>query len=151
MTRVGRVGANITLEITAPEAEFLSALIVEYLGLLSPTATDAILNRLFPAAYGEDIDASQEFAGRTRDRVRARKADTAELVGAAVRLEPPLELGPPVVDRWLALLTDLRLLVAHRLDLHEDDDPIPETDLGILYQWLGLLQETLLSALTAES
>ena len=102
------------------------------------------------SAYGEDREASAEFAGRTRDRSLSEKADRAELVASAVRLDPPLELGPPVVETWLRVLTDLRLVLAQRLDLHQDDDPIPDTDLGLLYQWLGMLQETLLAALTED-
>jgi hypothetical protein len=150
MTRIGRIGANVRLELTEPESALLDALLSDYLALLGDPAQDPAGGRLFPAAYGADREASAEFAERTRDRALAEKVDRAELVASAVRLDPPLELGPPVVETWLRVLTDLRLVLARRLDLHQDEDPVPDTDLGLLYQWLGMLQETLLAALTED-
>ena len=67
-------------------------------------------------------------------------------------------LGRPLVtverddaERWLPALTDLRLVLAERLGIHTDDDPLPENELGDVYSWLGELQWLLVAALDPEA
>ncbi|MFD9412643.1 DUF2017 domain-containing protein [Streptomyces sp. NPDC059989] len=138
--------------------------------------SDPALARLFPDAYGSPDGAgdagvdpaeltarSAEFRRFTENDLRARKREDALAVvrsldglapagdGAAV-----LELTGELPLRWLGALNDLRLTIAARLDITEDDesamlfrlpDDDPRKPMVMAYLWLGGLQETLIETL----
>lgn len=67
-----------------------------------------------------------------------------------------LELTGEARLRWLGALNDLRLTIAARLDITEDDesavlfrlpDDDPRKPMVMAYLWLGGLQETLIETL----
>jgi hypothetical protein len=128
---------------------------------------DPVLARLFPSAYDEDEEAASEFRRFTEGALRDGKA-----VGAAVIIDTLEEAGLPpqlgeqrlVIDVeldqetalvWLKSFTDLRLALATRLEVEEGDDAywasLPDDDprgqAHDIYDWIGLLQETLVEAL----
>ncbi|MCX4962945.1 DUF2017 domain-containing protein [Streptomyces virginiae] len=157
----------------AEDADPLAALFAE--GPSEPPS-DPALARLFPDAYGapdgagdkgvdpEELAArSAEFRRFTENDLRARKREDALAVvrsldgltpagdGAAV-----LELSGELPLRWLGALNDLRLTIAARLDITEDDesavlfrlpDEDPRKPMVMAYLWLGGLQETLIETL----
>ncbi|WP_030769612.1 MULTISPECIES: DUF2017 domain-containing protein [unclassified Streptomyces] len=157
----------------AEDADPLAALFAE--GPSEPPS-DPALARLFPDAYGapdgagdkgvdpEELAArSAEFRRFTENDLRARKREDALAVvrsldgltpagdGAAV-----LELSGELQLRWLGALNDLRLTIAARLDITEDDesavlfrlpDEDPRKPMVMAYLWLGGLQETLIETL----
>ncbi|MFJ6485303.1 MULTISPECIES: DUF2017 domain-containing protein [unclassified Streptomyces] len=157
----------------AEDADPLAALFAE--GPSEPPS-DPALARLFPDAYGapdgagdkgvdpEEIAArSAEFRRFTENDLRARKREDALAVvrsldgltpagdGAAV-----LELSGELSLRWLGALNDLRLTIAARLEITEDDesavlfrlpDEDPRKPMVMAYLWLGGLQETLIETL----
>ncbi|MFD5415741.1 DUF2017 domain-containing protein [Streptomyces nojiriensis] len=157
----------------AEDADPLAALFAE--GPSEPPS-DPALARLFPDAYGspdgagdkgvapEELTArSAEFRRFTENDLRARKREDALAVvrsldgltpagdGAAV-----LELSGELPLRWLGALNDLRLTIAARLDITEDDesavlfrlpDEDPRKPMVMAYLWLGGLQETLIETL----
>ena len=65
----------------------------------------------------------------------------------------PVVLHPAQVQSWLRTLTDLRLVVADRLQvdpngvpqLHDEESQV----LGDVYDWLGMVQESLVYAIDA--
>lgn len=157
----------------AEDADPLAALFAE--GPSEPPS-DPALARLFPDAYGTPgggtepgVDAAEltaraaEFRRFTENDLRARKREDALAVvrsldgltaagdGAAV-----LELEGELPLRWLGTLNDLRLTIAARLDITEDDegavlfrlpDDDPRKPMVMAYLWLGGLQETLIETL----
>ncbi|MCX4719676.1 DUF2017 domain-containing protein [Streptomyces virginiae] len=157
----------------AEDADPLAALFAE--GPSEPPS-DPALARLFPDAYGapdgagdkgvdpdELVARSAEFRRFTENDLRARKREDALAVvrsldgltpagdGAAV-----LELSGELPLRWLGALNDLRLTIAARLDITEDDesavlfrlpDEDPRKPMVMAYLWLGGLQETLIETL----
>ncbi|MFI1647908.1 DUF2017 domain-containing protein [Streptomyces avidinii] len=157
----------------AEDADPLAALFAE--GPSEPPS-DPALARLFPDAYGapdgagdagvdpKELEArSAEFRRFTENDLRARKREDALAVvrsldgltpagdGAAV-----LELSGELPLRWLGALNDLRLTIAARLDITEDDesavlfrlpDEDPRKPMVMAYLWLGGLQETLIETL----
>jgi hypothetical protein len=129
---------------------------------------DPVLARLFPTAYPDDEEAAGEFRRFTEGALRDSKADAA---GAVIEtLESaglPAELGAEelVVDveldaaealTWLRSFTDIRLALATRLGVEEGDedywmalpDEDPRAHVYDIYQWVGYLQETLVSAVS---
>ena len=152
------------------EADPLEAML-NFTGPVDPP-DDPVLARLLPSAYPDDDDAAAEFRRYTEGDLRDGKAatagtmiDTLEDAGlpddlgaddASVRVE--LELDAEEALAWLKGFTDLRLALAVRLGIEEDEeahqlvDDLPEDDprahLVAIYHWLGFLQETLVQALS---
>ncbi|MER5778003.1 DUF2017 domain-containing protein [Streptomyces sp. NPDC002039] len=137
--------------------------------------SDPALARLFPDAYGgpgavegavdpaELTARSAEFRRFTEKDLRTRKREDAlAVVRSLDRLTPAgdgaavLELTGDLRLRWLGALNDLRLTIAARLDITEDDesavlfrlpDDDPRKPMVMAYLWLGGLQETLIETL----
>lgn len=129
---------------------------------------DPVLARLFPTAYQHDAEAASEFRRYTEGGLRDGKAaaavsiiDTLEEAG----LPPELQRDGLVIDveleqatalTWMRSFTDLRLALATRLGVEDDDedywDALPDDDprgqAHDIYQWVGYLQETLVAALS---
>ncbi|KMO98628.1 DUF2017 domain-containing protein [Streptomyces roseus] len=137
--------------------------------------SDPALMRLFPDAYGgpgpEDrtVDPAElaarsaEFRRFTENDLRSRKREDALAVVRSLDGLTPggddaavLELTGELPLRWLGALNDLRLTIAARLDITEDDesamlfrlpDDDPRKPMVMAYLWLGGLQETLIETL----
>jgi hypothetical protein len=117
---------------------------------------DPVLLRLLPDAYG-DPEQAAEFRRLTDSELRVRKTAALDRVltdiGSGERIELDLDEG---VGMWLQALNDVRLLLGTRLDVTEDwsetaaalppDDP--RLSLYIFYDWLSVLQETLVLSAT---
>ncbi len=157
----------------AEDADPLAALFASD-GPTEPPA-DPALARLFPDAYGgpggpgpeeeaEELRArSAEFRRFTENDLRTRKReDVLAVVHSLDRVTPAgdgaavLELTGELPLRWLGALNDLRLTIAARLDITEDDesavlfrlpDDDPRKPMVMAYLWLGGLQETLIETL----
>jgi hypothetical protein len=136
-----------------------------------PTAEpeDPVLARLFPTAYSEDEEAAAEFRRFTEATLRDGKAraactiiDGLEEAGLPPQLDEEglmidVELDEPTAETWMRSFTDLRLALATRLGVEENDeaywDALPDEDPRAqahdIYDWVGYLQETLVQALAA--
>jgi hypothetical protein len=155
--------------IVDKEADPLEAML-NFTGPVDPP-DDPVLARLLPTAYREDEDAAAEFRRYTESDLRDGKAATAATmidtleeaglpddvgVGSAVVVD--LELDGEQTMAWLKGFNDLRLALAVRLGVEEDEEAhraletLPEDDprshLFAIYDWLGFLQETLVRALS---
>ncbi|MCX5200925.1 DUF2017 domain-containing protein [Streptomyces sp. NBC_00237] len=140
----------------------------------SEAPADPALARLFPEAYvdpraepdARQRESSAEFRRFTENDLRTRKREDAlsvvrnldALASAADEGEPGLvlKLTPEESRRWLGTLNDLRLTIASRLDITEEDesedlyrlpDEDPRKPMVMAYLWLGGMQETLVETL----
>jgi hypothetical protein len=111
---------------------------------------DPVLARLIPDGVLDDDKAAMEFRRFTHETLMARKrADAHALLGlldgAAHRLDRV------AVQRLLAGLNDLRLMLGTRLMVAEDEqflgDDFSDLAVNTSYQRLGWLQENLLDTL----
>ena len=129
---------------------------------------DPVLRRLFPTAYPDDEEAAAEFRRFTEGTLRDGKAaaassiiDSLEDAGLPPILEEDglmidVELPPGEAETWLRSLADVRLALATRLGVEEDDedywislaDDDPRAQAHDIYDWVGYLQETLVAALS---
>jgi hypothetical protein len=128
---------------------------------------DPVLARLFPTAYPDDEEAAGDFRRFTESTLRDGKADAAATIidtleEAGLPPEPEeglfidVELDKPVAMMWMRSFTDMRLAIATRLGVEEDDeqywqslpDDDPRAQVHDIYDWLGYLQETLIHAAT---
>lgn len=125
---------------------------------------DPALARLFPDAYGPsfgDAGAADEFRRYTEADLRAgKRAAAAELLRAVQPLVAGggrLLLDREQADSWLAGLNDLRLVLGTRLAVTEESAQEelapgnPAWQLSQVYNWLGWLQESLISCLDPRS
>lgn len=140
------------------------------LGLGGPSLPpeDPVLQRLLPDAYRDDVEDAAEFRRFTERTLTSAKVTNAEtLLGSLVdgghdpdATEPPdrvVEVEPDdeQVQAWLRSLTDIRLSLAVRLGIEDDEDAarVHASDdeavqaMADIYDWLGYVQETLVLAL----
>jgi hypothetical protein len=128
---------------------------------------DPVLQRLLPDAYRDDSGEAAEFRRFTERSLTSAKVANAETVLATLKTsfddedaeeQEPLEveLDAEAVQAWLRTLTDVRLSLAVRLGIESDEDAMllhqsdDEAMLAMteLYDWLGYVQETLVTALS---
>ncbi|MGW8483895.1 DUF2017 family protein [Microbacterium sp. NPDC055903] len=155
---------TIVLPLAVFECAHLGRLIDELRGMLTDDAAERVddpaIDRLTPDAYPEDAEASLTFTQATRDELLDRRAADAAIVKAALAPfdEAAEELserealrtcdivvGEADVDPWLRTLTALRLVIAARLGI-VDDDQDGDGPLRGVYDWLGFRLESLVQA-----
>jgi hypothetical protein len=166
--RFARDGDLVTARFTPGERDLLAALAGQLVTLLEERAAespadvlyaqlgiggasapplDPALARLLPDAYRGDAEAASEHRRFTElglvDRKVANAMTVIRTVGTKVTV---LDEGD--VQAWLRHLTDLRLVLAARLQIEDDGDE-GNGDEGMLdlYDWLGYLQGTLVEAI----
>jgi hypothetical protein len=148
--RVLRRRGHARIRLESVESGLLATLLDDLDGALRTLPDDdPVRQRLFPAAYQDDDKAAAEFRSLTEESLRD---DKAERLGEC-RAELPsgagdIDLDDAAAQRWLAVLTDLRLAIGTRLHVTEDDDPAidpadPDAQLRAIYQWLTALQDSL--------
>ena len=151
---------GVLIEFSPTERQLLETLLAQYDELVhdqlddSDLDDDPALARLFPNAYPDDAEAASEFRRYTREGLVEHKSANSGLIAAALMAaddEDRLTVERDDAERWLPTLTDLRLVLAERLGVRSDDDPLPDSELADVYSWLGELQWLLVAALDPES
>ena len=130
---------------------------------------DPVLARLLPDAYRTSEEDSGEFRRLTERSLTSTKVHHAEMLigslidgglsfGTAVEddgAEIEVELNADAVQSWLKALTDIRLSLAVRLGIENEEDAMLVGEsadeamvaMSEIYDWLGYVQETLIAAL----
>ena len=159
---------NERAEPAAPTADPFEAMMTEFSGATT-IPEDPVLARLFPTAYPEDEEAASDFRRFTESGLRDGKAaasgsiiDVLEDAGLPPELTEDglvidVELSHGEAETWMRAFTDIRLALATRLGVEAGDehywhslpDDDPRAQAHDIYEWVGLLQESLIGALTA--
>ncbi len=119
---------------------------------------DPALARLFPDAYRGDPEQSGEFRRLTEPDLREGKRGNARAALASLESREDGEPVPLDLDQargWLGAVNDIRLVLSVRLDITDDADDVlarigpedPRFGIANVYDWLGLLLESLVRAL----
>ncbi len=167
MTESGR----IVMEITLVEGAHLADLVSQFLELLeegSPSGDrapdDPAIARLVPDAYRGDADAAREFRALTASDLLSRRRDDARAVlddlspgGRGLHLTDlhpdslaetlPVTLTGERGRAWLRTLNALRLVLATRLGIDDEDDHDAGDRRFAIYDWLGYRLDGLVAAL----
>ncbi|MCL2489702.1 MAG: DUF2017 domain-containing protein [Propionibacteriaceae bacterium] len=147
-----RRGKTFLARLTQNEAAVLGTLAGELAELVQPLRNqdgewlpDPAISRLFPDAYRGDADASEEFRHFTQADQASAKAEAAQIVIADLLDADDgwVTVTPGHVDAWLTTLTNLRLVLATRLDA----DPRAAT--AAVLDWCGWIQQSLLETVAA--
>jgi hypothetical protein len=139
------------------------------LGFTGPAQApeDPVLRRLLPDAYRDNPDDAAEFRRFTESALTSAKVGNAERLieslesagfDPAGENEQPVEveLDADTAQAWLRSLNDIRLSLAIRLGIENEEDAVllgksgeqAEVAMSELYDWLGYVQETLVQALS---
>ena len=128
---------------------------------------DPVLARLFPTAYRDDEEAAADFRRFTESELRTGKAEAAgQVIDVLEQAGLPDDIDNDLVidvelDRagalsWMKSLTDMRLALASRLGIEDEDedywlalpDEDPRAHVHDIYDWLGFIQETLVRSVS---
>jgi hypothetical protein len=142
---------GILLRLSAEECRLLRDLARQLPSVLTTGTSDPAVERLLPNAYPDDAAAAAEFRTFTRSGLVERKLANAGRVAATLPdASGVAELTASDAMAWLRTLTDLRLVLATRLGIDDDDDSgAPDELLRAVYDWLAFLQDSLLAVLEA--
>jgi hypothetical protein len=122
---------------------------------------DPVIARLFPDAYGDDDESAADFRRFTQDRLVEGKYGSAQAMLAMLPDEVDeddvveIALDQSSALQWLGTLNDIRLALGVRLGVKQDDDQVwaalpdddPRGTVHEIYDWLGWVQDTLVSSL----
>lgn len=141
---------TVTLPIAWIEGRNLLHLLDEFRSLIGGPLDDAdpALSRLTPVAYPDDGAAAAEFRLGTRDELFDRRRKDADVVRADLAEfdvgddEAPdalatVEVALSEVDPWMRTLAAIRLVVASRLGIAQDDRHDADDPRFHVYDWLG--------------
>lgn len=134
------------------------------------TPADPALARLFPNAYEDEAEASQ-FRRVTEQGLLNRKLQDALMVSGELGVESAagldeegadqgpveVEITPSTMTVWVRTLTALRLAIAARIGLAEEDDHARLSDDDstrgtlLVYDWLAAIIDSMLRIVSDES
>lgn len=156
-------GRMLILTITGIEAKHLADLVAQFAELIDESRTenlDPAIERLVPDAYPGDTEASEDFRQATRSDLLGRRAEDAARVLGDLGGTPDDEevvpdddtrlidiaLDEEGVRSWMRTLTAIRLVIASRLGIEDEDDRDEADPRFGVYDWLGYRLEGLLHA-----
>ncbi|WP_310128644.1 DUF2017 domain-containing protein [Leifsonia shinshuensis] len=155
-----RKDGRVSARFRADEAQLLRSLAEEAVELARASAADdgsadPALRRLLPDAYPDDPEASAEFRRFTAAGLAERKEAGArtliDSLGEPAAGSVVVVLDAEQATAWLRTITDLRLVLAARLGIHEDGDEgdVHDDESAMqraVYDWLAAVQEFLVLA-----
>ncbi|QNA92570.1 MULTISPECIES: DUF2017 family protein [unclassified Microbacterium] len=150
------------MSMTLIEEIHLARLIDDFIELVdgSRDTDDPAIGRLTPSPYPEDSEAAAQFADSTRDDLLERRLADArharvaldEFASGADQLteEEAMSIREVLVpsasiDAWLRTLTAIRLVIATRLGI-ADDDHAGGSGPHDVYEWVGYRLEMIIQA-----
>lgn len=146
---------GVHLGLSSGERALLTSLTEQLRQVLTgDLAADPVAGRMFPAAYPDDDEASAEFRRWTHDDLVAQKTTNVTTVHEWLTGTREGAFDAADEQAWLRCLTDLRLTIAERLGIVDAETEEASSDGGAgvglrdVYDWLGYVQEHLVTTLT---
>ncbi len=145
-----RPDGTYVVRIGDDERRALATLCTELRTLIEADAAE--VGRLFPAAYGDDAEASAEYDRLVRDDLVARRLDAIRIVRETVDAEI---LDEAQLASWCGALNDLRLVLGERIGVTEElytdgiDPRDPRAPQLAVYGWLTWLQGEIVETLAS--
>ncbi|WP_144760303.1 DUF2017 family protein [Curtobacterium sp. 9128] len=152
-----RRGDGIHLDMASGERAVLTDLTEQLRQILDGDMdSDPVTLRMFPDAYPGDRAASAEFRRYTQSDLRTAKSANAQVVHDWLTGTKDGAFAPTDEQAWIRCLTDLRLTIADRLGIvdqaTEDATRTGNGGVGLrdVYDWLGFVQEHLITTMTED-
>ena len=133
-------------DVLATLPDMLRALLVE------GDPKDPVLQRLFPNAFTDDVEASTEFREIVHDDLLEQRLAAIDTMERTLRSD---HLTEDELIAWLAALNDVRLVLGVRLEVTEEASAAdfagdPEAERAYeLYRYLSYLEEHVVDALSS--
>ncbi len=155
---------DVRLRLTRIEGAHLARIVEEFQEIVGSgrDTADPAVQRLTPTPYPDDTEASSTFADTTREVLLDRRwADAATVRSALTEFdsdplgeddalnESEVLVAEDQIDPWLRTLTAIRLVLASRLGIADDDEHDTEDSRFAVYDWLGYRLEVLIQAADA--
>ena len=155
---------HIRIRMAVVEASQLARLVDDLGDLVGAERDldDPAMARLTPDAYPDDAEASQEYRKATQPDLLDRRSADAAVVAAGLAglradlttiseeealVEHDVTIAAASIDAWLRTLTALRLVIAERIGIVDDDEEHRGDDARYgVYDWLAYRLETLIEA-----
>ena len=161
-----RKGSRCVARLEPYEVRALRQVAAEVVALLTDgfDRADPVVERLFPDVYPDDPTSTADLRQYIDGDLKTAKIDQAGAILAALPAAGGTEvsLDDEAAEAWLRALNDVRLALGIRLEVRDDMDLEEELDEAVLrdptsprvgqlelYGYLGLLQQSLLEALTS--
>jgi hypothetical protein len=165
-------GGRIVATFTPVEAQLVATLAAQLAELLSERAStgdeplpglilggatsvsdDPALARLLPDAYA-DAERASEFRQLTERGLATGKVANARFVAESIGSgngSGKVELDPAGAQRWMRSIGDMRLTLAARIGIEDDDSVIDDDDETLamyeVYSWLAGVQDSIVRCL----
>lgn len=153
--------ARARVWLWADEVPQLGDVLDQFETLIAPHAEpgagpDPAVARLMPDAYA-DADSATEFRRLTANDLITRRLDDIATVRdslGSVEADPTdadrvgIDLDADQVHAWMRTLNAVRLVVAVRLGIIDDDTHTPGDPAFTLFDWLGYRLDTVVNAAT---
>ncbi|MFT4258684.1 DUF2017 family protein [Microbacterium sp.] len=153
----------VRVEMAPVEQMQLRRIVIDFVDLLTADdgAADPALARLTPNPYPDDVDAARDFRETTRRDLIDQRLTDARIVIAALTaaadgfdelsdddafLPRAFDVPDADLDAWLRTLTAVRLVVAVRLGIDDEDRRDADDPRYAAYDWLGYRLEVLIEA-----
>lgn len=151
---------TVLMDLSRAEAAHLAMLVSDFLLVLEDSPeSDTAVKRLLPSAYPDDDEADAEFSRLTRDDLLAsRRADARAVLDTIGEVDEsvldsesahdvlPIAIAAAQLPAWMRTLTALRLVLADRMGIVDDEDqPVDDPRYGV-YEWLAYRLDQLVSA-----
>ena len=151
----------VVMEVSGLEALHLAGIVGQFRDLIVDASRDddPAVRRLLPDAYPEDEAASREFRRLTGADMLDRRADDARTVlhtlgmdggeldpGSDPETTITVALGENEARAWMRTLSAVRLVLATRLGIQDDDDHRPGDARFGIYDWIGFRLDGLVTA-----
>lgn len=152
------------LTLARIEGAHLAQLVDEFREVLTASSVgdDPAMTRLTPDPYPGDAEASAAFAESTRSELLDRREKDAAVVrqslttigdppGSEAEAMAPVDIAIPAAElpAWLRTIAAIRLVIASRLGITEEDDNDADDPRFAVYNWLGYRLEGLVDAASA--
>ena len=161
-----RKGSRCVARLEPYEVRVLRQVAAEVVALLTDgfDRGDPVVERLFPDVYPDDPASTADLRHYIDGELKTAKIDQAGAILAVLPATGGTEvsLDDEAAEAWLRALNDVRLALGIRLEVRDDTDLEEELDEAVLrdptsprvgqlelYGYLGLLQQSLLEALTS--
>lgn len=148
--RIKRLGPErYRIQLPESEQELLRSLLPQLRELL--TTDDPSVTRLFPTAYVHDPERDAGYQALVHDELLEKRYETLDVLERTIEGG---EVDDETLSAWMRGLNDLRLVLATRLDVSEDDEPTdldpddPDAAAWSIYHYLGGLLSLIVDALT---
>jgi uncharacterized protein DUF2017 len=141
----------IRIDIPESEQDLLHHVLPQLRDLLTVGSSDDRTRRLFPTAYAEDPEAEAEYRAYMHNELVASRLAALEAIESTLGAR---ELTEEQAVAWLQSINSVRLVLGSLLDVTEEldidalPDDHPEIEGFVLYGYLSMLLDELVTALS---